>query len=731
MLYIMNSEGAIKSVPSRVNQGSVNVNEIILLAPFPSDTTATLAIELPNKIKIEPRLMTNVDFATDFIKDADGRYFNAWRYVLPGALTQYAGTARLTFYLNTSDGVLPSDECTMTINKTTPYLMETADESDYTTIGAHLSAAQTAAEVAEGYAAGISRAEGVEPRSPYYQNNAKYYKEQAEGLALGTQNGNAVDSTSPYYENNAKYYADRSEEFASDARECAEALKVDRVTDITLQYDNKNHIIKVGLKGILADGTEGTIGTLKEFDLPLESVVVDGEYDKDTKAVVLTLQGGSTVEFSVADLVSGLVSQTDFDKAMGDTIQKAYLKENIIALHKAASEGYAFGKTLIGVEGEGLTKFEATYKIKPCTLVARAGDGRFYVESPKDAEDAANKKYVDDHDISGISVDASDKSKGIYNIKLTRGNGTTINAEIDLPLEAIQIASIDDCVIDGVRKLIVNFQDKSIEPLVVTLDDIFTGIEGVLADKLDKLASMYVDSGGFLRIYEMSNGAKTGNYMRFRGNTLESYYRSSTAEVKTNYTHNGPEIFYKKLGSDGSVQESWTVKYHYNCIKVYDPYGNYNEFSIPLYSSSSPLATQQHVRDNYASLTDFTKLSSKVDDFQKRTGNWYDADEMSAGIRLFMGRMYLCTGPGLNLLDEYGNVIYDNNGDAISIGNAKALAIILPNTVDTRGKAYRCKAIWTSESFLGGSINAKDFTLADSATGIKVTATGGTTIWSM
>ena len=101
MLYIMNSEGAVKSVPSRVNQGSVNVNEMILLAPFPSSTVVCFAIELPNKVKLNPKLMANVDFATDFIEDADGRYYNAWRYVLPGALTQYAGTAKLTFILTT------------------------------------------------------------------------------------------------------------------------------------------------------------------------------------------------------------------------------------------------------------------------------------------------------------------------------------------------------------------------------------------------------------------------------------------------------------------------------------------------------------------------------------------------------------------------------------------------------------------------------------------------------
>jgi hypothetical protein len=40
------------------------------------------------------------------------------------------------------------------------------------------------------------------------------------------------------------------------------------------------------------------------IDLPLESVVVSGSYDSVNKKVVLTLENGNTVEFSVADLVA-------------------------------------------------------------------------------------------------------------------------------------------------------------------------------------------------------------------------------------------------------------------------------------------------------------------------------------------------------------------------------------------------------------------------------------------
>jgi hypothetical protein len=72
------------------------------------------------------------------------------------------------------------------------------------------------------------------------------------------------------------------------------------------------------MTAILQDKDGNTIYTSNVIDLPLESMVVSGSYDSTTKKVILTLQNGNTVEFSIADLVDGLVSFTDYasnDKA--------------------------------------------------------------------------------------------------------------------------------------------------------------------------------------------------------------------------------------------------------------------------------------------------------------------------------------------------------------------------------------------------------------------------------
>ena len=87
--------------------------------------------------------------------------------------------------------------------------------------------------------------------------------------------------------------------------------------NIDLSMDSDTYVITIQLK----DQNGNNLGTAKTIDLPLESVVVSGSYDSENKKVVLTLKDGSTVEFSVADLVSGLQSEiTSSNKLASDLV---------------------------------------------------------------------------------------------------------------------------------------------------------------------------------------------------------------------------------------------------------------------------------------------------------------------------------------------------------------------------------------------------------------------------
>lgn len=61
----------------------------------------------------------------------------------------------------------------------------------------------------------------------------------------------------------------------------------------------------------LLDKDGNTISTSNIIDLPLESMVVNGRYDNSTKKLILTLQNGNTISFSVADLIDGLESTSN------------------------------------------------------------------------------------------------------------------------------------------------------------------------------------------------------------------------------------------------------------------------------------------------------------------------------------------------------------------------------------------------------------------------------------
>ena len=108
------------------------------------------------------------------------------------------------------------------------------------------------------------------------------------------------------------------------------------IGSLSLSLDSTNY--KITLSGTKVDGTTFTVSDV--IDLPLESVVVNGSYNNTTKKVVLILQSGSTVEFSVADLVSGLQSEiTSTNKLSADLIADGTTNKVVTASEKTTWNG--------------------------------------------------------------------------------------------------------------------------------------------------------------------------------------------------------------------------------------------------------------------------------------------------------------------------------------------------------------------------------------------------------
>ena len=86
---------------------------------------------------------------------------------------------------------------------------------------------------------------------------------------------------------------------------------------VDMSINSSTYVVTLTLK----DQDWNTLWSAQTIDLPIESVVVSGSYDDVNKKIVLTLQNWSTVEFSVADLVSGLQTEiTSSNKLSADLV---------------------------------------------------------------------------------------------------------------------------------------------------------------------------------------------------------------------------------------------------------------------------------------------------------------------------------------------------------------------------------------------------------------------------
>ncbi len=136
--------------------------------------------------------------------------------------------------------------------------------------------------------------------------------------------GNAVLTITRNNESAGSFSANATEDKTINIAVPVSAGDVNALPDSTkygasfsLTMDSTTYKVSASLK----DQNGDALGAVQTIDLPLESVVVSGTYDATTKEVVLTLQDGSEIRFSVADLVDGLQTEiTDANKLSADLV---------------------------------------------------------------------------------------------------------------------------------------------------------------------------------------------------------------------------------------------------------------------------------------------------------------------------------------------------------------------------------------------------------------------------
>lgn len=211
--------------------------------------------------------------------------------------------------------------------------------------------------------------------------------------------------------------------------------KASAVGSIELSINSSTYVVTLQAKNVNGEN----IGNAQTIDLPLESVVVSGSYDDNTKKVILTLQSGSTIEFSIADLVSGLQTEiTSENKLSADLVEDGITNKVYTATEQTKLSGIEAGAEVNDVN---------SVNSKTGVVVLDADDisdtnttNKFVTTSEKNSWSAkqdsinANNKlssdFIDDTNATNKFVTSAEKSQITTNSNNISGikDGTTIDS---------------------------------------------------------------------------------------------------------------------------------------------------------------------------------------------------------------------------------------------------------------------------------------------------------------
>ena len=211
MIFISNAEGTIvKVVPSPIQQGTNEGNEIVLLAPFTG--SVNLLCTLPNGTRLTGQTMEGI--FDNSIDELTENRLHGWRILLSDAVTEYPGNLQIQFEVTVSNGdsktsrPFKTDVSNVWIKPGVYKIPDGDNDTDR-----KLAAATAAAYAAEGY-----------------EDNARTYSDIAQDWATGTvpkrtlngnvirdENDNIITKDGSQAKNNAQYYAEQAGESAGAA----------------------------------------------------------------------------------------------------------------------------------------------------------------------------------------------------------------------------------------------------------------------------------------------------------------------------------------------------------------------------------------------------------------------------------------------------------------------------------------------------------------------------------
>ena len=132
MIFFLDNGGTvIKSFPAPVYQGSVNANNIYVIAPFAENLTVTVAFRLPNGVITERYFMTPVNEISGVTDSKTGKTYSGWQFSMPNTLTKYFGNVKVQFYFYSAQGeTVASSSTDFQVGKGVPGILPDEPSAD-------------------------------------------------------------------------------------------------------------------------------------------------------------------------------------------------------------------------------------------------------------------------------------------------------------------------------------------------------------------------------------------------------------------------------------------------------------------------------------------------------------------------------------------------------------------------------------------------------------------------
>lgn len=188
-------------------------------------------------------------------------------------------------------------------------------------------------------------------------------------------------------------------------------------SQINLNVNSTNYKITAVLK----DKNGNVIYTSNAIDLPIESMIVNARYDNATKEIVLTLQNGNTLRISVADLVSGLVSETQLQTILANYYTKTEV-DNLLSEKANQTSLDTTNQNLTNLAGRVSTNEEdiADIKEEQTTQNTNIEELQNQVETLQTDLESANAE------IEELNTDITNMRKAMLQVE---GQGTDITLQ--------------------------------------------------------------------------------------------------------------------------------------------------------------------------------------------------------------------------------------------------------------------------------------------------------------